>query len=266
MNEKNPNSVSIIVTSPPYNLDIKYNQYNDGIPREEYLQWIDEWTRAVTRILAVDASLFLNVGASLKDPWISMDVARVVGQHLTLQNTFHWIKSISIDREHLARYIPDSNTISLGHYKPVNSKRFVNDCHEYVFHFTNQGDVLLDRKAIGVPFQDKSNIKRWKSAGVDLRCRGNNWFVPYDTIVSREKDRPHPATFPPRIVENCLKIHGIERIKMVMDPFMGIGTTALVCGKLGLPCTGYEIDSLYYSESIRRLEAQVIQSELKHDD
>jgi len=249
-------SVSVVVTSPPYNLGIKYNKYDDGIPREDYLCWIEQWTQAVSRVLNPKGSLFLNLGSSLKDPWISMDVARIVGKYLKLQNVFHWIKAISIDKEYLNRHIPNAETISLGHYKPVNSSRFVNDCHEYIFHFTSQGDVILDRKAIGVPFQDKSNIKRWKSAGIDSRCRGNNWFLPYDTIVSRDKDRPHPATFPGKLVKNCLKIHGIERITMVLDPFMGIGTTALMCAELNLPFIGYEIDSQYFDESVRRLKRQ----------
>ena len=43
--------------------------------------------------------------------------------------------------------------ISAGHFKPINSKRFVNDCHEYVFHLTKSGDVALDRRAAGVPYR-----------------------------------------------------------------------------------------------------------------
>ena len=44
---------------------------------------------------------------------------------------------------------------------------------------------------------DKSNIARWgHTGGRDRRCRGNTWFVPYETIQRRAKERPHPATFP----------------------------------------------------------------------
>ncbi|MCD4655047.1 site-specific DNA-methyltransferase [bacterium] len=262
MNALDNESISTIVTSPPYNLGIKYNNYNDGIPREKYLNWIDHWTIHISQILSPDGSLFLNLGSSPKNPWISMEVAKVVGKHLKLQNVFHWIKAISIDQEYLSRHFPGSATLSVGHYKPVCSKRFVNDCHEYIFHFTHQGDVNLDRKAIGVPFQDKSNIKRWKSVGEDRRCRGNNWYIPYDTINYKERDRPHPASFPKKLVENCLRIHGIGNNTRVLDPFMGIGTTALVCADLNLSCLGFEIDNLYYNESIRRLKSRFNQPEL----
>ena len=57
-----------------------------------------------------------------------------------------------------------------------------------------------------MPYQDQSNIGRWRAAANGKRCRGNTWFIPYDTIKSREKDRPHPATFPPRLPEQCLRL------------------------------------------------------------
>ena len=95
---------------------------------------------------------------------------------------------------------------TFGHFKPINSPRFLNDCHEYVFHFTKSGRVELNRLALGVPYQDKSNIARWRhTQGDDLRCRGNTWFVPYETIQRREKERPHPATFPVQLAEWCIK-------------------------------------------------------------
>ena len=41
------------------------------------------------------------------------------------------------------------DTISAGHFKPINSRRYVNDCHEYVFHLTKTGEVPLDRRGAG---------------------------------------------------------------------------------------------------------------------
>ena len=42
-----PPSVGVVVTSPPYNLGIKYRSYQDDMPRTEYLNWTDRWLRAV---------------------------------------------------------------------------------------------------------------------------------------------------------------------------------------------------------------------------
>ncbi len=200
-----PGSVSAIVTSPPYNLGIRYHSYDDTVPRADYLDWTDAWIAAARRALAEDGSLFLNVGVKPTDPWTAMDVAQRARQHLHLQNTIHWIKSIAIERDAAGAAVNLDRDIAVGHYKPINSPRFLNDCHEFIFHFTPSGRTLLDRRAIGVPYQDASNIGRWQSGGENRRCRGNAWFIPYDTIQNRDKDRPHPATFPPKIPKYLLQ-------------------------------------------------------------
>ena len=144
---------------------------------------------------------------------------------------------------------------TFGHFKPINSARFLNDCHEYVFHFTKSGRVELNRLALGVPYQDKSNISRWAhTRGNDLRCRGNTWFVPYATIQSREKERPHPATFPVQLAEWCIKLHGVSRVETMLDPFLGIGNSAIAAQRCGMKTfIGFEIDEAYLTEAKRRV-------------
>ncbi len=250
-------SLDAIVTSPPYNLGIAYRSYDDTLPRPDYLRWTGDWVGQAQRCLAPTGSLFLNVGAKPTDPWIAMDVAQAVRPHLRLQNTFHWIKSIALDkaavRGRLAGELAEG--LAVGHYKPINSRRFVNDCHEFVFHFTHAGDTPLDRQAIGVPYQDQSNVARWQQGSGGLRCRGNSWFIPYDTIQSRDRDRPHPATFPPRLPEMCLRLHGLPRLRTVADPFMGLGSTAVACAQLGIDFVGIEMDESYLKEAVERTRA-----------
>ena len=216
-------SVGVVVTSPPYNLGIKYRSYRDDLPRGEYLAWTDRWVRSVSRVLAPSGSLFLNVGAKPTDPWIPLEVAQVARKHLKLQNTIHWVKSIAIDREAAGAGSRLDRDVAIGHSKPITSERFVNDCHEYIFHFSPGGRNKLDRRAVGVPYQDPSNIARWAAAGDGLRCRGNTWFIPYETIQNRDRDRPHPASFPPRVPEQCLRLHGLDRAGLMLDPFSGWG-------------------------------------------
>ena len=257
-----PASVSAIVTSPPYNLGIDYRTYDDGMPRGEYLEWTGAWIRAAARVLAPDGSLFLNLGAKPTDPWTAMDVAQVARQHLQLQNTIHWIKSIAIDKEAAGAGAALERDLAVGHYKPINSPRFLNDCHEFIFHFTPGGRTRLDRRSIGVPYQDVSNIARWNTGGSKLRCRGNTWFIPYDTIKNRDADRPHPATFPPKVPEYCLRLHGVERLQLVVDPFLGLGNTALACAKLGVDFAGIEIDEHYLAEAVSRTQEVVARAPL----
>lgn len=245
-------SVDAVVTSPPYNLGIRYRSYDDSLPRSRYLAWTDAWAGAVARTLARDGSLFLNVGAKPTDPWTAIDVAQTVRTRLHLQNLIHWIKSIAIDRHAAGARAELARDLAVGHYKPINSDRFLNDCHEFIFHFTPRGRTKLDRRAIGVAYQDPSNIGRWRAAAEGRRCRGNTWFIPYDTIQSRDKERPHPATFPPRVPEYCLRLHGLKRLRLVADPFMGLGSTAVACATLGVDFAGIELDETYLKEAVRR--------------
>jgi site-specific DNA-methyltransferase (adenine-specific) len=248
-------SLDAIVTSPPYNLGIRYRTYDDTMPRSRYLDWTGQWIGLAARALAEDGSLFLNVGSKPTDPWTALDVAQAARPHLRLQNTIHWIKSIAIEKALAGAAAKLEEDLAVGHYKPINSERFLHDCHEFVFHFTPKGATPLRRQAIGVKYQDKSNVARWRSAANDLRCRGNTWFIPYETIQSREKDRPHPATFPPRLPEMCLRLHGTDRITTVADPFLGLGSTAVACARLGLNFVGVEMDKGYLEEAIEKVKA-----------
>jgi site-specific DNA-methyltransferase (adenine-specific) len=258
-----PGSIDVMVTSPPYNLGIRYSTYDDTIPRSEYLEWTERWLRAASDALAPHGSLFLNVGAKPTDPWTALDVAQAARSRFRLQNTIHWIKSIAIEKSLAGARSGLTDDLAVGHYKPINSRRFLNDCHEFVFHFTPEGNTPLDRHAVGVRYQDQSNVARWQAAGGGVRCRGNTWFIPYDTIQSREKERPHPATFPARLPEMCLRLHGLDRTHTVADPFMGLGSTAVACATLGVNFVGIELDEGYLREAVARVRAVLDQPATK---
>ena len=258
-----PGSVDVVVTSPPYNIGSRYGQYDDSRPRDQYLDWLEEWGSVVSGVLSEQGSVFLNIGAKPSDPWIPFEVLFRLRQYFVLQNVIHWIKSIALDREDLGRDTGVQGNLAVGHYKPINSKRFVNDCHEYIFHLTKSGGVELDRLAVGVEYQDKSNQKRWGAGGKGRRCRGNAWFVPYQTIRSRQHDRPHPATFPVKIPRRCIQLHGVERTRMVLDPFLGLGHTGLACRELGVDFAGFEIDPEYFAEAGRLLERPAAKAKVR---
>lgn len=243
----------MVVTSPPYNIGVKYGVYNDRISRSAYLDWLGEWSDLVAEVLSPSGSLFLNIGGKPSDQWVPLEAALRLRERFRLQNTIHWIKSIAIPKASNGDNHGLSEDVNVGHIKPINSARYLSDAHEYIFHFTKSDAVELDRLAIGVPYKHKSNITRWKAKKTDVRCRGNTWFIPYKTIVSRERDRPHPAAFPPELAEMCIKLHGLEKVCTVLDPFMGLGNTAVACARLGVSCQGFEIDPEYYETSCRQL-------------
>lgn len=233
--------VDVIVTSPPYNIGVEYGAYDDTLPFADYLDWMEELARQCRRVLADDGSFFFNIGDRPSDELRSLRVAQRITDSFHLQNTIHWVKSIAA---------PEKN-VNIGHYKPVNSQRFLNNAHEYIFHFTPSGEITLDKLAIGVPYQDKSNIGRWKQAKQDCRGRGNMWFIPYETVRS---SKDHPAAFPPRLAEMCIRLHGAEEQPLVvMDPFMGSGSTAIAAKQCGCAYVGFEMDEDYVSLTRQKL-------------
>ena len=248
MAELDAESVDVVVTSPPYNLDIAYGEFRDDAPREDYLAWSVRWAGEVQRVLKPDGSFFLNIGASPANPLLPHQLVLALQQLFRLQNTLHWIKSITVQPRTGAE-------LSVGHFKPINSHRYLTDCHEYVFHLTKSGNVQLDRLAVGTEYADKSNITRWShTGGQDQRCRGNNWFIPYRTIRSRDAQRPHPATFPSQLAEWCLRLHGLRPELVALDPFLGIGHSAEAARTCGISrFIGFEIDAAYLAEARERL-------------
>lgn len=231
-----PKSVDIVVTSPPYNLGIEYGTYKDDKPRKEYLEWLGTVFHAVNHCLKDGGHFWMNVGYSNKDPWVAMDVANVARDTFVLQNSFMWVKSIYV------------NGKTSGHFKPITSNRFVSPTWEHFFHFTKTGDVPMTRLAVGVPyeyFEENLRNDKTKDSKPNLRCKGNTWFIPYDTIQNKQKHRGnHPATYPVALVEEAIKVSGLES-GVLVDPFMGSGTSAVAALKCGLDYIGYDVDKSY---------------------
>jgi site-specific DNA-methyltransferase (adenine-specific) len=275
-------SVDVVVTSPPYNLDIQYGTYKDDLPRDNYLKWLHDVFSAVKHCLKDDGHFFLNMGYSNIDPWVGMDVGNVARDLFVLQNNFTWVKSIYVDGK------------TSGHFKPINSERFANPTWEHLFHFTKDGKVKCDKLASGVPYEwdcntdnsgrirgrlikklgyadkrdfDKNatqeHIQKLDKLMKDkmakakprptMRCRGNSWYVPYDTISSREKERgSHPATFPIELVQQCIRFSGVKN-GVVVDPFMGSGSTAVGALRHGCKYIGFDIDVDYIQFAEHRI-------------
>ena len=242
-------SVDVIVTSPPYNLDLAYNQYDDTRSETEYLAWLISVAEGIKRVLKSDGSFFLNISGSNSKPWIPFEIiVRLRRAGFSLQNHITWIKSITIESE------------STGHFKPIPGKRFMHHNHEHIFHLTINNDVQLDRLAIGIPFQDKTNISR-RGHARDLRCRGNTWFIPYPTVKTRAQKYWHPGTFPVELPLWCIYLHG-RRNAVVLDPFVGTGTTLVAAHYAGASGVGIDVDSAYIATARQRVTEAVESSVL----
>lgn len=233
-------TVDVFITSPPYNLGIAYNSYKDKKREDEYLDWLMEIFMEIKRVMKEDASFFLNIAGSSSNPWLPFELMVRLRKVFVLQNHIEWIKSVSIGEE------------SYGHFKPVVSNRFLHRNHEHVFHLTKTGSVRISRLNVGVPYKDKSNILR-RSHQHDLRCRGDVWFIPYHTVRKKSEKFNHPGTFPLALPQMCLKLHG-KHAPIVVDPFMGVGTTLLATHLEKGQGIGIDIDRNYVRVARQRLK------------
>lgn len=232
-------SVSVVTTSPPYNRKTNYGAYSDDLSEAEYYDWMREVFAEIKRVLTPEGSFFLVAGHSPKHQFAAMDLAALGAETLVLQNQIIWVKSIHVDGH------------SRGHFSPMQGRRFVNRAWEFVFHFTKSGDVPLDRLAVGVPYEAKSNRIR---SGFEKRCAGDVWFVPHSTVHGSEERADHPATFPPELGERCIRLAGIHPETMVLDPFCGVhGMVA--AARLGVNGIGIDLDSAYCRAARERIGA-----------
>ena len=237
-------SIDVVVTSPPYNLNIPYNSYYDSREEKEYLDWLTAVSEKIKDILNSNGSFFLNISGSNSMPWIPFEmVTRLRKLGFRLQNHITWIKSITIQ------------SASSGHFKPVPGKRFMHHNHEHIFHLTTGNGVEIDRLSIGIPFQDKSNISR-RHHPRDLRCRGNTWFIPYPTVKTKAQKFWHPGTFPVELPLWCIYLHGL-RDAVVLDPFVGTGSSLVASHFARTKGIGIDIDPSYIATAHQRLSEAV---------
>ncbi len=226
------NSVKVCVTSPPYFRNKSYETQYESY--EDYREYLKPVWREVLRVLRPDGLMFLNIGDSFANQFKSHDVARdIVGCGFHFVQTVIWVK---------------------GHHSPVQGERHLNHLFEYIFILSKEAKAYsLNRLAIGIPYKDKSNIGRWKVAKRDLRCRGDVWHMNYETVQNHSQ-KLHEAIFPKVLPETCIKLACSSTNDLVLDPFLGSGTTILAADELGRRSVGYEINRGYEKIIRKKLE------------
>jgi site-specific DNA-methyltransferase (adenine-specific) len=235
------NSVKICVTSPPYFRKKKYEtQYSTY---EEYRYYLKQVWNEVRKKISDSGLLFVNIGNSFDNQFKSHEIAVDVCQcGFNLVQPVIWVK---------------------GHHSPVQGDKHLNHLYEYIFIFSKSENYNLERLAIGIPYKDKSNIGRWKVAKQDLRCRGDVWYINYET-VQKHSQKLHDAIFPKELPELCIKLASTKNSDMVLDPFLGSGTTISAAHDLGRRSVGYEINPAY-ERIIRRKLASVDDLKIIHE-
>lgn len=244
MKELEDGSVDCVVTSPPYNFNMNYGRYKDNLSYDSYLEIMNDVFKEIRRLLSPKGHFFLNVGFNSKNPWLAMDIASLLRSDFILRDNICWVKAIQ------------ENEQVRGHSQVTPSKRHLMKSWEHVFHFVLDDSVLLSENS-HIPLNEKYREVNKKRYGKDTRKPIDSWFVPYETIgcwgnkTKKDTKANHPAIYPEKLVEMCLDM--CDDVDMVLDPFVGTGTTAVVCSKRKIDCIGIDIDEEYLSLAKERI-------------
>ena len=242
----------------------------------------------ISKVLKDDGHFFLNMGYSNKHPWVGMDVAQQARDYFILQNNIIWSKSISIGDITYGHFKPINSkryTNGTWEYLFHFTKTGNEDCDRLSIGVPYMDDSNLNRVSRKKGKLSKKlgydNVRDFSKNATPIhiiemqneldkyiqnspkkenkRCKGNTWHIPYDTIQNNATQKgSHPAVFPVALVEQCIKFSG-KKAGILLDPFMGSGTSAVAAQNLNLQYVGYEIDSGNVDFSNERLKKNSLQ-------
>lgn len=221
-------SIDLVVTSPPYNVDIKYNSHDDSLSYQEYLSFTEKWLSRCFRFLKDDGRFCLNIpldknkGGQQSVCADITTIAKNVG--------FKYHSTIIWNEQNISR------RTAWGSWLSATAPYVIAPVEVIVILYKKEW-----RKTSGSRESDitKKEFMEWTN-GV--------W-----TFMGESKKRiGHPAPFPVELPRRCIKLFSFVG-DTVLDPFLGSGSTLLACLKLGRKGIGIEIDQKYCELGRRRL-------------
>ncbi|HUN23939.1 MAG TPA: site-specific DNA-methyltransferase [Anaerolineales bacterium] len=238
------NSVDLIVTSPPY-ADQRKNTYG-GISHDEYVDWFLPISEQLYRVLKPTGTFILNIKEKVVEGERSTYVMELIlamrKQGWLWTEEFIWHKKNS--------------------YPGKWPNRF-RDAWERLLQFNKQRKFAMYQESVMVPMGDWAE-KRLKNLSETDKVRDNskaksgfgknvsNWLTrdkAYPTnvlhLATECNNKNHSAAFPNELPEWFLKLFTQEN-DVVLDPFMGSGTTVLVANQMGRSAIGIEIMPEYF--------------------
>lgn len=220
--------IDLIVTSPPYNLGIKYNSTNDNINYEQYLEFSEQWMRNCYNWSKTQARFCLNIPLN-----ISKYDKYAAGADLTkIAQKVGWKYKFTI--------IWNEGTITKrtawGSWKSASSPYVLTPVELIVVLYKDEW-----KKTNGTKISDitEDEFKSWTN-GV-WKFNGES-----------KKRVGHPAPFPKELPYRCIKLFSYKN-DVVFDAFAGSGTTLLVAENLDRQSVGTEIDSEYFKLAKNRI-------------
>ena len=220
-------SIYLIVTSPPYNVDIHYNKYDDTIPYVNYLQFTKEWLSKCYRLAKSDGRFCLNVPLDKNkggQQSVYADILRIAKQvGWKYHSTVVW------NEQNISRRTAWGSWASASAPYVIAPVEMIAILYKKQWEKKNRGESDIAKE----DFKEWTNGV-WKFSG-----------------ESKKRIR-HPAPFPLELPKRCIKLFTYVD-DIVLDPFLGSGTTLIACLKTGRRGVGVEIDTKYCEIAKKRI-------------
>jgi len=250
MDQIQDGSVALVVTSPPYFAGKKYEEELDreGVPSSylEYLVLLREVFAECKRKLEPGGRIAVNVANLGRRPYrsLSADVIRILQDdlHLLLRGEVIWQKGEGA-----------SGSCAWGSFRSA-ANPVLRDITERVIVASkgrfDRAISVKEREAEGLPFENSLSSDEFMAATLDV------WEIPPESA----KRVGHPAPFPVELPERLIRLYTYAD-DLVVDPFMGSGSTLVAAAKVGRRYVGYDLDPAYVDIARARVQATQIKSE-----
>lgn len=225
----------LIIIDPPYNLDKNFNGLKfNSMNQDKYEQYIDSWLSILCKKLKPSGSLYL-----CGDWKCTSSLQRVLERHLHILNRITWQR--------------EKGRGAMNNWKNSMEDIWfaVKDPNNYFF---NVEAVKMKRKVIA-PYRVNGLAKDWmetEEGNFRITYPSNFWDDISVPFWSMPENTNHPTQKPEKLIAKLI-LASSERGNIVLDPFLGSGTTAVVAKKLGRKFCGIEINEEYCLYASKRL-------------
>ena len=233
MHELSDESIHLMITSPPYNVG---KEYEDDMSMEDYTAMLDRVWSETYRVLVPGGRACINVANIGRKPYIPLNAiitTSMIDIGFLMRGEIIWNKGASVG----------SSTAWGSWNNPSNP--VIRDVHEYIMIFSKD---RLDRIS-----DKKSTIKKDDF----LECTKSIWNIQTESAMKIG----HPAPFPVEIPYRLIQLYSYEN-DVVLDPFMGSGTTAEAAIQSNRKFLGYEVSSSYTELANKRIGNETKFSEM----
>ena len=228
------NSVDLVITSPPYNVQVPYDTWLDNLPVEEYFSFTNSWLTGVYRALRPDGRIALNIPYEANYNYLKWGRCFLSAEYWTIMSRigFHFAGIVDLKEEHPQHHSPRGSWMSPSAPYIYNPKECVIIAYKDHWRKDKQSDKY---------FVGEEGRKEY------LSLLYGQW--PYRAETKKRTQ----ANFSLDIPMSALKMLSWED-DLIVDPFMGSGTTALACKMMKRNYIGYEISPEYCKIAEARLD------------